>query len=354
MTALRVVPTPATHFPRLAILVVSALAALVGYGVYSLQQQKQITLEVNGSIQQIHSNADTVAEVLEHQSIVLDEADWVEPPPNTRIKEDMTIVIVKAHQLALEINGDVRRVYTHQQHPLEILTEQGVTLQPNDQLYIDYRLVNPQYMPSYTRPPSYIRVIRAKYFRIYDNDSLLAEGYTTAATVGDLLDEYQVALYLADTIVPSPHAALLNQSTIRILRSNPVLVTIDGQVVDTRVRARTVRDVLNTLGLALSGEDYSIPPEDSRFQPDMRIEVVRVTEQVEIEHVSISYPTILHTDSTLPYGEQIIVQAGVAGLQETWYRIRRENDQVVSRVETHRWLITVPIPEIIRYGTAQE
>lgn len=353
MTALRV-PTPAPHFPRFAVLIVLVIAVLVGYGVYTLQQQKQITLEVNGSIQQIHSNADTVAEVLERQSISIDEADWVEPSLDTHIKEGMTIVIVKAHQLALEINGDVQRVYTHQQHPLEILTEQGVTLQPNDQLYIDYRLVNPQYMSSYTRPPSYIRVVRAKYFRIYDNDSLLAEGYTTAATVGDLLDEYQVALYLADTIVPSPHAALVNQSTIRILRSNPVLVTVDGQEVDTRVRARTVRDVLNTLGLALSGEDYSIPDEDSRFQSEMSIEVVRVTEQVEIEQMNIPYQTIVRTDPTLPYGEQTIVQAGVAGLQETWYRIRRENDQVVSRVETHRWLITVPIPEIIRYGTAQE
>ncbi|MCB9437623.1 MAG: DUF348 domain-containing protein [Anaerolineales bacterium] len=353
MTALRV-PTPAPHFPRFAIIVVLAIVVLVGYGIYTLQQQKQITLEVNGSIRQIHSDANTVAEVLEHQSITLDEADWVEPSLDTRVKEGMTIVIIKAHQLALEINGDVRRVYTHQQHPLEILTEQGVILQPNDQLYIDYRLVNPQYMPSYTRPPSYIRVIRAKYFRIYDNDSLLAEGYTTAATVGDLLDEYQVALYLADTIVPPPHAALINQNSIRILRSNPVLITVDGQVVDTRVRAETVQDVLNTLGLALSGEDYSIPSEDSRFQPNMNIEVVRVTEQVEIEQANIPYPIIIRTDPTSAYGERTIVQAGVAGLQETWYRIRRENAQVVSRIETHRWLITVPIPEIIQYGTAQE
>lgn len=353
MTVLKV-PLPPSRFPRFLLALVIGVMLVIGYGIHYVQQQKQVTLEVNGTIRQVHTEARTVAEVLNDHHIVLDEADWITPAVESTVQDGMTIVVVRAHQLALEVNGEVRRVYTHQRHPLEILTEQGVTLQPNDQLYVDYRLVDPKYMSSYTRPPDYIRVIRAKYFRLYDDATLLAEGYTTAATVGDVLDEYQVALYLADSIIPPPHAAMVHQGTIRILRSAPVFVSIDGQVVDTRVRAQTVRDVLNMLGLALSGEDYSIPAEYAPFEPNMSIEVVRVTEQIEVEQTSIPFQVITHTDPRLPYGEQRVAQAGAAGLQETWYRVRSENNQEVSRVETHRWLITVPIPEIIIYGTAQE
>lgn len=348
------VPTPSSQLPRFLIVVLMGLAVLVGVVFYYIQQQKQITLEVNGSIRQIHTDAHTVAEVLDNHNIILDEADWITPAPHTRVKTGMTIVVIKAHQLILEVNGTIERIYTHQYHPLEILAERGVALQPNDRLYIDYRLVDPKYMPSYTHPPTYIRIIRAKYFRLYDGDSLLAEGYTTAATVGDVLDEYKVALYLADAIIPPPHAALVHQGNIRIIRSAPVLIKVDGQTLDTRTRAQTVYDVLNMLGLALSGEDYTVPAENTLFEPNMLIEIVRVVEQIEIEQVNIPYQLITYTDPTLPYAEQRVVQPGVVGLQETWYRIRRENNQEVSRVETHSWLVTVPIPEIIAYGTAQE
>ena len=171
-----------------------------------------------------------------------------------------------------------------------------------------------------------------------------------AHTVGEVLDENGVTLYLADQISPLPNTPLTDGLAIVITRSTPVQISVDGQQLRTRVIGATVHDVLTMLGFPLLGFDYTIPAEDTPFSSDMEIQVVRVIEDFEVEQTPIPFEVVMVTADDLGPDEQRIIQAGVPGVQETRVRVRRENDQIVSRVVQETWTVVDPIPQIMAYG----
>ncbi len=326
---------------------------LGGWFVVQEWRRKQITIEVNGAIREVRTHAHTVEDVLSEVDIYLDPADKVDPALHTPLEEEMTIVVTKAHQLVLEVDGTVRRIYTHARNPLTILAEQNIQLSAHDRLYVNHRLIEPEAAASIAQPLTHLRVARARRFTLYEDNQLVAEGYSNMATVGELLDEYDLTLYLADQIVPLPHTPLTDGLEIKVWRSSPVTIRVDGRDVATRAIGETVSDVLNMLGMPLSGLDYSTPAENVLFVPDMTIEIVRVVETIEVEHESVAYHTLTLPDPGLPDGERRVIQEGVLGTREQRVRIRRENDRIVSRVVQDVHIVVSPIPEIVAYGSKE-
>ncbi len=332
----------------LLLIAIGAIAIILGS---SYLGRKHITIDVNGSMQEIRTDASTVGDALDEADVYLDQADWVEPAIDTPIRSDMTILVTRASQLALEIDGEVRRVYTHAVDPLVILVEQAVHLNPGDQLYVDYQLVDIYTLPQFTLPPQHLRVITAHPFVLYDNSQLVADGKTTAATVGALLDEYAVTLYLADAITPPIDAPITNGLEVSIIRSVPVTILVDERMIDTRATGPTVIDTINQVGLVLTGQDYTRPNEQTFLEANMTIEIIRVVEAIEVEQEIIEFQTLTLPDPDLPYGEQHTIQEGQTGLREIRVRIRRENNRIVSRIVQENWVIASPVPEIKVYGT---
>lgn len=329
------------------ILIVIAVAVFVAETIFA---RSTITIDVNGNVREVRTDARTVQEALQDADILIDEADRVTPPLQTRVNDNMTITITKAHQLVLEMGGDVRRVYTHSSDPLVILTEQGIQLGSKDVLYVDHRLYQPDQSLSKT-PPRYLQVIRAKNYTLIDGEhEQPLYGQSVSHTVGEVLEENGVTLYLADQISPSPNTSLTDGLAIVITRSTPVQISVDGQQLRTRAIGATVHDVLNMLGFPLLGFDYTIPAEDTPFSPDMEIQVIRVIEDFEVEQAPIPFEVVMVSAEDLGPDEQRIIQEGVPGVQEIRVRVRRENDQIVSRVVQETWTVVDPIPQIVAYG----
>lgn len=325
------------------------LALIVGV-TWRYVSQKRLVIDVNGSMQEIHTHTNTVGEALDEANIVIDPADQVSPALDSPIRSGMTIVINKPQQLVLEMGGKVTRVYTHALEPLVILAEQGIILRPGDQLFVNQRPVDWQNLPASTAIPNHLRIIHAKAFQLYDEGQLIAETVTAAADVGQLLDEYNVLLYIADDVVPPLDTPISEDMVINVTRSSPIVIRVDDRVVSSRVIATNVGEVLNRLGFGLSGQDYSIPDENALFVAGMTIEIVRVVETIEVEQESLPFETITVFDPALPPDQQQVVQEGVNGVQETRIRVRRENDLIVSRVVQFTGVAVAPIPRIIAYG----
>lgn len=333
-------------------LVLLALAvAAIGIIVFLIEAffaRPSVTIDVNGSVREMRTDAQTVEEALHDAGILVDTADKITPSLDTPLNDKMTITIVKAHQLVLEMSGEVRRVYTHSNDPFVILTEQDVSLGPNDLLYVDHRLYQNGFSLSPT-PPRYLQVVRAKSYLLTDQ-SQQTIGQSAARTVGEALEENGVVLYLADQITPSPDTPLTDGLAIVITRSNPVRIWVDGQQLRTRAVGATVNDVLNMLGFPLLGLDYAIPNEDTPFSPEMEIQVIRVVEDFEVQQSPIPFDVVVVSAVDLAPDEQRIIQEGVPGVQETRLRVRRENDQIVSRTIQETWTVVDPIPQIVAYG----
>lgn len=340
--------------PRTWGLLVFAIVSAWGlwFGVQEWRR-KSVTIDINGAIREMRTHAHTVEEVLREADIYLDAADRVTPSLDTPVETGMTIVITKAHQLVLEVDGEVQRIYTHATTPVAILREQNVFLDEHDRVYVDHRLITQAELETIGYAPLHLRVVHAHRFKLYSGDELVAEGASNAATVAELLDEYDLTLYVADRIVPPLLTPLTDDMTIWVTHSSPVTIRVDGRDMSTRAIGTTVSDVLNMLGMPLSGLDYVSPDENAAFAPDMTIEIVRVVETIEVEEQEVAYHTFTLPDPNLPYGEWRVIQEGVVGLEQHRVRIRRENNRVVSRVIQDTNIVVSPVPEIVAYGSKE-
>jgi resuscitation-promoting factor RpfB len=112
----------------------------------------------------------------------------------------------------------------------------------------------------------------------------------------------------------------------------------------------SVEEVIRLAGLELSELDRTEPPLYSILTDGSQIQVIRVSEEFEIEQVIIPYESRTLRNEGLPEGERRLVQAGVNGLQEITYRRLYENNTEVSRTAVKSVIVREPAPEIVMIG----
>lgn len=326
-----------------------AIVSSAGFIVWQqIQPHYTVTISINDNTRTLNTNATTVGEVLEDADVVIDRADRIDPPLSTRITDNMVIMVTKPRQLVLDDNGTIQRIYTHESNPYQILEEQDVTLNTNDAFLVNYRPASNNGNGDTIR---HLQIIRAKSFQAYDGDDLIADGYSTAPTIGDLLAELDVTLYAADRITPSLEQPFNDGLTIEIQRSVPVIIEVDGKRIETRAAGDTVNDAVNSAGFQLSGQDFTIPPSNAQLTPNMTIEIMRVFESIEESYTPIPHRVLYYPNPALSDGEETVIQAGVDGIQVSHTRTRYENNQVVNRVTSGPWIVQPVVHQIVVYGT---
>ena len=157
--------------------------------------------------------------------------------------------------------------------------------------------------------------------------------------------------WLGDRVTPSLGSRVLAGMRIYIERSTPVVISVDGATVRTRTQRTTVGDVLAQEGLALMGKDYSLPGSNTPLAEDMRIRVVRVREELEIEQQLIPFETKWVPDPEMRIDTQQLVQSGGSGVIKSRYRVTYENGQEISNLLEDEWVDHPPSDKIIAYGT---
>ena len=328
----------------LAILVFS-LAIILLLGLY-LVTARTVGVEFEGARSTVRTHQTTVAGLIAELGILIEAPDRVTPAGDTPLVDGMLVTIDKAHPVLIEVDGQRRRVLTHLTQPRDILTEAQITLRADDVIYVDGMLLN---NAPYPKTPESLFITRARRVTLIDGDKTLTLN-TVARTVGEALTEAKVSLYLADRVTPTPDSPLTDGSTIAIQRSIPIQIEIEGQVLNTRTAASTVKAALAESGLPIVGLDYTLPGEDDPATPNMRIQIVRVTVEIEVEQIDTPFKQITRTDTRIEPETRQIVQPGVPGLLERRTPIRKEKGVVVSRSEPQEIVIRTPQPEIVAIG----
>jgi uncharacterized protein YabE (DUF348 family) len=333
----------------LAVILIVALAA-----IYTLTQ-KTVTIKIGGEVWRFRTHADTVQEALNDAHIWIDPEDEIDPPLSARLSGRQMIIVRKARVIAVEADGTLRQIRTQAVHPLEVLTEQGVSVGQYDIIQVDgqtYSLDHLGRLP-WVAPATTIRVLRSATVRVTDQNRVLLV-YTTQTDVGRALDSLGLALYLADRVTPDLSTPVSNGLAVVVERSMPITITVDGQQWATRALGPTVGDALAVLGIAPADLDYTLPPEDTSLAPDMMIRVVRVTEDWIIETAPIPFETLRQPDRRLVPGEERIAQEGADGIREQRIRVRYEDGQAISRTVQSERVSQPPTPQIIAYGPPTE
>jgi len=158
-------------------------------------------------------------------------------------------------------------------------------------------------------------------------------------------------LYRADRVFPAAETPVQSGMHIRVERSVPVSIYVDGHVLRTRTHRHRVGEVLADLGVLLNGQDYTVPSLDATLGDGEEVRVIRVTETVVVEQSPIPFETVWRPDENMELDTQGLLQEGAPGVLERRRRVRYENGEVVDRRVEGESVVLAPTPRVMGYGT---
>ncbi|WP_462411318.1 ubiquitin-like domain-containing protein [Neobacillus sp. Marseille-QA0830] len=97
-------------------------------------QAKQVTIVKDNEKKTIWTTAETVAEALKEQNIILNDHDQVSPKPQTAIQNKMTIGVKKANRLTLIDGGKEQEIWSTSTTVVDFLSQQGIKLNELDRV----------------------------------------------------------------------------------------------------------------------------------------------------------------------------------------------------------------------------
>jgi uncharacterized protein YabE (DUF348 family) len=288
-----------------------------------LRDPNIVTLIVDGVARQAGTHQTTVGAVLRDNDIALHPEDLVLPPPATLITPGLAIEVRRAHHVTVRVDGRTLETRTHENQPLAILAGLDVRLGPSDLVIVDgemlplaqaqqsgmllredNQIAGLAFLPAGAppsddaAPPELIEIQRAVPLTVTDNGMRFTV-QTTAVTLGEALTQAGITLYLGDSVQPALATRTSAGLSVEIRRSIPVTIDVDGQTVRTRTFRGSVGEVLAEAGIALVGDDYTVPAADSAVTPDIHIQVVRIKEEILTEQESIPFDSVWQGDPTL-------------------------------------------------------
>lgn len=173
---------------------------------------------------------------------------------------------------------------------------------------------------------------------------------TRALTVQGALEEAGVVLQKADGYELGGEEEKLNDgATIEVTRAMPVKVWKAGRTTEYTIGRKTVRDVLNAVGVDYKGFQV-YPGLDTEVTPDMTIHIISPTNKLTTETRDIPYEVEMRNNDNLPRGRQNVISPGQNGQEKVTYREIKVGSETV-RQELNREVLSEPVPEIVEVGT---
>ncbi len=291
----------------------------------------------------------TVQEVLAAANIETRPEDVIVPAPDTAVSPTTPIQINRARQVTVRTASGTSNYWTNQPTLDTFLAQAGIPVQRTDQIYADGVLV-PYGQLADTAVPDAIEIDQFRTITIEDGGP--SQTLSTAAqTVGAALQEAGITLFAADSVTPPLGTWLEPGMVIRVERSFPVSIEVDGRTIQTRTSSPNVLDTLAAAGIGLVGYDYTNPGPEAILQPGDTIQVIRVTEDHQFADEPIPYQTVYQANDQLEIDNRAVISPGIPGIKRQRIRVRYENGIEVSQEMDSEWVAQPPQDEVIGYGT---
>lgn len=333
-------------------LLISSAVALAGVSAWFWLENDEHTVMDGDVAVTVQGSYDTVEDVLLALGVRVGPYDLVIPDPSTVLNSDSEIQVRRARRIEVQTDEGSEVFWTHETHLLPFFQEIGITIGPSHDIRVGIDRARYEDVES-TELGDQVFVTKFKTIEI-DDDGRSQSLKTGVERVGEALDEAGITLLNSDTVEPPVDAWLTPDSNIRITRSSPVIVSIDGQFISQRTNFTRTVDILGEAGIALGVLDYSIPGPEFGNVPGNIIRIVRVTEEFLFEDQAISYDSLFQGTDQLELDERAILVAGEPGLLRKRIRIRFEDGVEVGRFADGEWVEKEAIDEITGYGTRIE
>ncbi|MCD4738096.1 MAG: ubiquitin-like domain-containing protein [Anaerolineae bacterium] len=327
------------------VLALLALLALTGLAAGYRATQLPITLVLAGESREIYTHQPTVELLLADLEIPLREEDWLSPPPETSLTAGMTVQLTPARPVLFMVDGREYLRYVHGESPADLLAQEDIHLRPHDTFTVRSPLVSD---PPGTR---FRLVVDRALPVVLVAGAVQTTFYTSASTVGEALLHKGIELYRADRLFPAPSTPVQSGIRIRLERSVPVRVQIDGHTIRTRTHRDRVGEVLADLGILLNGLDYTTPALTATLGENTEIRVHRVTESILVEQSPIPFEAVWRPDPNMELDHRGITQEGEPGVLERRIRLRYDDGELVERRVEGELVVQAAVDRVMGYGT---
>lgn len=260
------------------------LVGLVAGSVAWLSMDKSVTLTVDGDARAVKTYASTVGGLLDDQHITVGQHDTLAPGRDARISDGAEIVLRRGRLITLIVDGQTRQVWT------------------------------------------------------------------TATTVQDALN--QIGFRQADLWTSSDRSTRLPLTGYQLTLRTPKNVTIvaDGARRTITTTAATVGEALDQAGIDIGANDKLSPLSTSPVRAGMTITLNRTTTKTAVTEAVIEYKTTEKTDPNADPGSRTVQTKGVTGLQQVTTVMTYVDGKLISSKVTKRVVVKQPVDEVVVLG----
>lgn len=183
---------------------------------------------------------------------------------------------------------------------------------------------------------------------VYNGEEIIAK--TRQLQLKEFLEEQQITINVNDRISKERDALLRNGDIITIDHAIPVQLRMDGVTRTHYTIGKTVQAALRDLRIPLGEEDRIVPEPHTAIAEHSSIEVIRVQTLLEEHEQDIPFDLITLNDGNLDKGKLKLVQEGRSGRLLTTVKKVYENGHMISRDIVSEDVVQESMDEIVAVG----
>jgi resuscitation-promoting factor RpfB len=328
----------------------ATILLVMGILLLAFGLQKTITLSIDGSERIINTRALTVGAALSGIGIQLAPEDNVSPAKEHILKNGDEIIIEHARHIYILKDGKYDSYVTAEDELLTILSQVNIAVNQADQVLINGQVGEISSILPPGINPITIQINPAVPIKITGNAGEKIH-LTSSPTLIEALWDAGIVLESTDLLSSPPETIITANLVVDIKKGKPINIETNNGNIPIHSTASTVGEALVQAGLSPQGLDYSIPAADMPIPVDGTIQLIRMREDVVIEHTPIEFETEYQPVDDLELDTRSTVQPGEYGWIAQRVRIRYKDGIEVSRSIEDEWVAKEPQPRIVGYGT---
>ncbi|GAB2455379.1 ubiquitin-like domain-containing protein [Jatrophihabitans fulvus] len=182
-------------------------------------------------------------------------------------------------------------------------------------------------------------------------DGRKVDVWTTAPTVAQALNELGYAPSSFVSVSRSKRLPAGAATSIALRGPKDVVVAHDKKTSDATSTARTVGDLLDSMGITLDGNDRVTPALGTVLSDGMKVKVMRVTTKTIVRTKTIDYATRQVNDPKMYRGNSKVVRPGQEGARKVTYAFVWIDGKLVSKKVVGRDVTRDPRTQVVKVGT---
>ncbi len=243
--------------------------------------------------------------------------------------------------LTLSVDGSPMTVSTMKSRVIDVLRENGFTVDNNDEL-----------SPAADQPVHQSDTIvlkRGRPLQVSVDGGQSRQVWTTALTVEEALERLSIRDAAPAAVSRSSPVPLAGMA-LSLVSAKKVHIVDGGVASDRRLAAPNVGLLLAAAGAPLAQGDKVVPPASTPVTERMRIVVTRIRVLDVTARIPLPPQAYRIQDPTMNMSRHVVEIPGITGMQDVTFEV-----STVNGVETRRWpvkneIVAPALPSVVRVG----